>query len=109
VKFPYRVPQGKTVARCFLAGEEVPDIDAVYRELCELSGLHAKPLFHRVWRWPRSMAQYEVGHAARIAEIQKLANEAPGLYLAGNGYNGIGIPDCIRSGKLAAEGILSRL
>jgi oxygen-dependent protoporphyrinogen oxidase len=102
-KFPYRDPEGKTVARCFLAGEDEPDIDAVYRELCDLSGLRSKPLFHRVWRWPRAMAQYEVGHAARIAEIQSLVSQTPGLYLAGNAYHGIGIPDCIRSGKQAAE------
>src|SRR5262249_6997829 len=69
-KFPHRAPAGKSVARCFLAGADDPDIDAVYRELCDLSGLRAKPLFQRVWRWPRAMAQYEVGHAARIFEIQ---------------------------------------
>ena len=109
VKFPHRAPEGKAVARCFLAGEDEPDLDAVYRELCELSGLHAKPLFHRVWRWPRAMAQYEVGHATRIAKIQSLVSQTPGLYLAGNAYNGIGIPDCIRSGKQAAEGIAAHL
>ena len=30
-----------------------------------------------------------------------------GLALAGNGYRGIGIPDCIHSGELAAEKILA--
>ncbi len=30
----------------------------------------------------------------------------PGLALAGNGYRGIGIPDCIHSGELAANRIL---
>lgn len=106
-KFPHRVPADKTVARCFLAGEDEPDVDAVYRELCELTGLRSKPLFQRVWRWPRSMAQYEVGHAERIAEMQSLAKEMAGLFLVGNGYTGIGIPDCIRCGKQAAEGILA--
>lgn len=106
VKFNHRVPPGKTVARCFLAGEKEPDVEAVHRELCELTGLTAKPVFHRVWRWPRSMAQYSVGHAARMAEIQTILKQTPGLYLVGNGYAGIGIPDCIRSGKQAAEGVL---
>ena len=107
VKFPFRVPEGKTVARCFLAGEDDPDIDAVHRELCELTGLRAKPIFHRVWKWPRSMAQYTVGHADRMAEIQSLTAQIPGLHLVGNGYSGIGIPDCIRGGKQAAESILA--
>jgi oxygen-dependent protoporphyrinogen oxidase len=52
------------------------------------------------------MAQYAVGHAQRIAEIQELAAAVPGLHLAGNAYTGIGIPDCVRTGKQAAEKIL---
>ena len=31
---------------------------------------------------------------------------AGGLHLAGNAYEGIGIPDCIRMGRRAAERIL---
>ena len=107
-KFNHRAPAGKTLARCFLSGEDDPDPAAIHRELCDLTGLRAEPLFHRVFRWPRSMAQYEVGHAARVAEIQSLAAQAPGLHLIGNAYAGIGIPDCIRSGKQAAEAILTR-
>jgi oxygen-dependent protoporphyrinogen oxidase len=52
------------------------------------------------------MAQYTVGHPRRLAEIQARTAALPGLYLAGNAYTGIGIPDCIRMGKAAAEGIL---
>ena len=60
----------------------------------------------RVSRWPLSMAQYTVGHAARLREISERAANVPGLYLAGNAYEGIGIPDCIRSGRQAAAKIL---
>jgi oxygen-dependent protoporphyrinogen oxidase len=52
------------------------------------------------------MAQYTVGHAARLAEIQARMAAIPGLYLAGNAYTGIGIPDCIRMGRAAAEAIV---
>jgi oxygen-dependent protoporphyrinogen oxidase len=106
-KFNHRAPAGKTIARCFLSGQEEPDPLAIHRELRDLSGLRAEPLFHRVFRWPRSMAQYEVGHAARIADIQALTQKMPGLHLIGNAYTGIGIPDCIRMGKQAAEAIIS--
>jgi protoporphyrinogen/coproporphyrinogen III oxidase len=108
-KFNHRAPAGKTLARCFLAGEDDPDPVAIHRELCDLTGLRTQPLFHSMFRWPRSMAQYQVGHAARVAEIQSLAARAPGLHLIGNAYAGIGIPDCIRSGKQAAEAILARV
>jgi oxygen-dependent protoporphyrinogen oxidase len=51
------------------------------------------------------MAQYTVGHAERLKEIQSRAAAVPGLYLAGNAYCGIGIPDCIRTGREAAAKI----
>jgi oxygen-dependent protoporphyrinogen oxidase len=50
-----------------------------------------------------------VGHAQRLAEIQARVAAIPGLYLAGNAYTGIGIPDCIRMGKAAAQEILKSL
>ena len=51
------------------------------------------------------MPQYTVGHAARVAEIEARVAAIPGLHLAGNAYHGIGIPDCVRSAKQAAERI----
>jgi protoporphyrinogen/coproporphyrinogen III oxidase len=44
------------------------------------------------------MAQYEVGHLKRMEEVQTLRRQLPGLTLAGNAYQGIGVPDCIRTG-----------
>jgi hypothetical protein len=52
------------------------------------------------------MAQYTVGHPARQAELEARLAQIPGLYVAGNAYQGIGIPDCIRMGRAAAEKIL---
>ena len=53
------------------------------------------------------MAQYTVGHNARVAEIQGRLKDLPGLYLAGNGYQGIGLPDCVQMGRAAAKAALS--
>jgi oxygen-dependent protoporphyrinogen oxidase len=113
-KFSHRAPQAKLVARCFLGGRQDAaildrsdsDVLAIVREeLREIAGVTAEPRFHRLSRWPRSMAQYTVGHGARLAEIEARAAAISGLYLAGNAYQGIGIPDCIRMGKAAAEAI----
>jgi len=113
-KFPNRVPHGTTLLRCFLGGmddaailSESDDvvIAAVLCELHEIVGFNAEPAFWRIFRWPRSMAQYTVGHSQRLAEIEARAAAIPGLQLAGNAYTGIGIPDCIRMGRQAAEGI----
>ena len=113
-KFPFRVPEGTIVARCFVGGMEnagVLDqtdaaiIAAVTEELQQIADFRAQPKFVRVFRWPCSMAQYTVGHPRRLAELETHVRAIPGLHLAGNAYEGIGIPDCIRMGKRAAEAI----
>jgi oxygen-dependent protoporphyrinogen oxidase len=114
-KFSHRVPPGKIVARCFIGGAEAPEALAASdeklaaeatRELQEITGITAQPRFVRIFRWPRSMAQPTVGHPARVAEIEARTAAIPGLHLAGNAYQGIGIPDCIRLGRQAATRIL---
>jgi len=113
-KFSHRVPAGTTLLRCFLGGMDDAGIlsesdDAVtatvVRELHEIVGFDAPPNFSRIFRWPRSMAQYTVGHPRRLGEIEARCAAIPGLQLIGNAYTGIGIPDCIRMGKQAAESI----
>jgi ABC-2 type transport system ATP-binding protein len=43
----------------------------------------------------------------RLARIESALEKWPRLALAGNGYRGIGIPDCIHSGELAALNVLT--
>jgi oxygen-dependent protoporphyrinogen oxidase len=113
-KFPNRVPEDKVVARCFLGGTDDGGVlaetdervgEIVRAELREIAGIEAVPRFVRVHRWPLSMAQYTVGHPRRLAEIEARVKAISGLRVAGNAYEGIGIPDCIRMGKRAAEAI----
>jgi protoporphyrinogen/coproporphyrinogen III oxidase len=113
-KFSYRVPEGKIVARCFLGGAEDEGVlnesddavlAAVREDLRLVAGVQAKPTFARIARWLKAMAQYSVGHPQRLAEIEARTAAIPGLYLAGNAYTGIGVPDCIRMGRAAAEKI----
>ena len=115
-KFPHRVPADKITLRCFFGGagneavldESDESLIAMAREELEtILGLTAAPIFTGVYRWPKSMAQYIVGHGARLKEIESHASAVPGLHLAGNAYTGIGIPDCIRMGRQAAGRILT--
>jgi oxygen-dependent protoporphyrinogen oxidase len=110
-KFPNRAPDDRVVLRCFFGGTgdeavlDQPDdaiLDCAREELRRILGLTAAPVFTAVTRWPKSMAQYNVGHAARVQEIEARMEALPGVYLAGNAYHGIGIPDCIRLGREAA-------
>jgi len=69
----------------------------------ECTGL---PLLERIYRWPKSMPQYTLGHMERLTTIAERLPHNPGLFLAGAAYRGVGIPDCIREGENAALGAL---
>jgi oxygen-dependent protoporphyrinogen oxidase len=117
-KFPHRAPADKGILRCFLGGvrdEAVLNltdneiVDRVRNELHEIVKLEARPMFDRIYRWRGAMAQYELGHLARIARIEKRLKDIPGLEVAGNAYHGIGVPDCIREGMNAANRVVQTL
>lgn len=111
-KFPYRAPQGKALLRCFLGGTRDPEvmslsnneiIPLVRQELRQILGLESAPIFSFISRWPSAMAQYTVGHEDHLTRIASVLQKYPRMYLAGNAYSGIGISDCIRTGKAAAQ------
>jgi protoporphyrinogen/coproporphyrinogen III oxidase len=115
-KFPHRAPGDRALLRCFFAGSNAENIwqlsdDAIValvrNELQQILALRAAPLFARVYKWKSAMAQYGVGHLERLDRIERLRQQLPGLALAGNGYRGIGIPDCVRSGQNAVKQVLN--
>jgi oxygen-dependent protoporphyrinogen oxidase len=115
-KFPHRAPEDRALVRCFLGGSRDEQIlqstdeqilSIVREELEQIIGLTAEPLFTRVYKWKGAMAQYNVGHLERLERIERWRKQLPGLALAGNGYRGIGVPDCVRSGQEAAAEILA--
>ncbi len=115
-KFSHRVADDKAVLRCFFGGasdeavlkESDESIIAMAKdELRRLAGINAEPVFHTIARWPRSMAQYTVGHQQRLKKIESLVAKLKGIHLAGNAYYGIGIPDCVKTGRDAAQRIVA--
>jgi oxygen-dependent protoporphyrinogen oxidase len=117
VKYEGRAPEGCVLLRAFvggmLQGSELERTDdnleaAVRRDLADLLGVTAPPMFCRIQRHPHSMPQYRVGHLELIERIDGLVADLPGLALAGSAYRGVGIPDCVHSGEEAAERVLSR-
>ncbi len=75
-----------------------------------MTPLGAGPQSTLVTRWPDGMPQYDVGHLGRVAAAEEaLGAEAPGVFLAGAPYGGIGIADCVRQGNEAADRVRAHL
>ena len=113
-KFSHRAPEGYALLRVFLgrAGQDVPwDEDELLKlameELNQTLHVTAEPIISRLFLWDKAMPQYNLGHEDKLKQIDIALEKYPGLTLAGNGYRGIGIPDCIRSGEEAAERALA--
>lgn len=97
--------------RAFMGGAVRPELldhpdekllELAFAEVQALFGVRTRPSYQRLVRWNRAMPQYHVGHVQRVASIRDQISKYPGLALAGNAYDGVGIPQCIRSAKQAA-------
>jgi oxygen-dependent protoporphyrinogen oxidase len=114
-KYAHRAPEGSTLLRVFVGGArhpelaEMPDeqlLPLVRRHTEKLLHIRGDPVFFDVAHWPRTMPQYHVGHKDLVKRVEARTASLPHLQLAGNAYHGVGIPDCIHGGELAAERIL---
>ncbi len=117
-KFPGRAPEDVALVRAFVgrAGREkvvdLPDDELIHLirgELKDILGINAEPIDAGIYRWRRALPQYVLGHNQRLNEIDELTAQFPGLVLAGAAYRGVGIPDCIQSGRRAADQLLAHL
>lgn len=117
-KWAGRAPQGTVLLRLYAGRHGRPEvtkrpdaelIELARAELAETLKLQAEPILAKVRRWERGMPQYTLGHLERLDAIEARLRGLPNLLLAGAGYRGVGIPDCIESGFRAAEAAMSRL
>ena len=111
-KWAGRAPEGTALLRVFvgrlgqegvLAGSDDDLIALARAEIRSTIGVTSTPTLTRVHRWPNGMPQYTLGHLDRLAAMERRLAALPGLFLAGSGYRGVGLPDCIASGEAAAE------
>lgn len=117
-KYPDRAPQGGALLRAFIGGalqasllENSDDrLAAMAREeFARLLGIRAEPRVTLVRRWTRLLPEYGVGHANLLAAVDARAAALPDFAFAGSAYRGVGIPDCIHSGELAAARLLGTI
>lgn len=117
-KFDHRAPAGHALLRVSLAraggvpAERADDqqlVTAAREELADTLGISAEPVLTRVFRWHGVMPQYSVGHLERVATLERLLAAHPGLLVAGSGYHGLSVSDCVASGSRSAEAVADRL
>lgn len=110
--FPGRAPEGHVLLRAILGGARVPDVVArsedecvqvARAEIARVMGLQADPVHVSVHRWPQAIAQYTVGHEARMIELRERASSHDGLHLCGTSYDGVSFNHAVKSGRATAR------
>lgn len=110
-KWAHRAPPGHVLLRAFMGGAHDPSaveedddslIRTAVRDLSAILSISGPPRLARVYRWPHAGAQHEVGHAARVRELEARLATQRGLYVTGSGFRAIGVPDCVADGRAVA-------
>jgi len=111
--FPGRAPEGMAQLRTMIGGATDPDainlsdgelLDTVTGELGPILDIIRAPSYVRIFRYPRGIPQFVIGHPARMKQMESLLKAYPGLYFTGNAYRGVGLNDCVvRSHKVVMD------
>ena len=118
LKWPHRAPADQVLIRCYVGGvgrEAILQLNddqliaKIRADLAALCGIKAVPTYVEVNRWWKAMPQYTIGHLDRLTQLDAALSRYGGLVLTGAGYRGVGIPDCIRDGAVAAEKVVRHL
>lgn len=111
-KFPGRSPENRFLVRLFIGGSNADEWigrsdDEIYTEarleLKRIAGIDESPVFSFLYRWNNAMPEYHVSHEERMAEVSRCAQREHSLFLTGNLWSGVGMPDCIRHAQETAS------
>jgi protoporphyrinogen/coproporphyrinogen III oxidase len=117
-KYENRAPEEMLMLRVFMGGSldhnlnRLDEHDLKQLALSDINSYlktRSDPIKSWFKRWPESMPQYNVGHKLLVAQIQEKLEGQPRLALAGNSYEGVGIPDCIMSAEKAVKKTIKSL
>ena len=113
-KFSHRAPDNRAFLRAFVAGENAEHhkessdkllAGAISDELQQIMRFDHEPDAVQITHWDRAMAQYQVGHSQLKRDIEERLFHHSGLHIAGNAFDGIGVPDCIRRSRAIVRGM----
>jgi oxygen-dependent protoporphyrinogen oxidase len=115
--FDHRAPAGHVLLTSMIGGARDPDavglsdkelLTAVRNDLRATMGIEKEPRFVRIFRHPRGIPQYTIGHPRRMRAIEARLAAHPGLHVSGNSYRGISVNACIAEAAGIAEAVLAR-
>ncbi len=115
--FPGRAPEGHALLTSFVGGvtdsaaatlEPQELVSLVHREISPVLSVKSAPIFSNITVWPRALPQYNLGHGDRLARIEQLRAQFPGLWLAGNYLRGPAIGSCVDQALAVAEEVRAR-
>ena len=116
-KWDGRVPDSRFVLlRAFVGGSKGQELaraeqdqleSAVRHELDAMVGITADPVRSWARSWDDGLHQYTLGHRDRVVRAESALTTHPGLALAGAAFHGIGLNECVDSGRSAAETVLA--
>jgi oxygen-dependent protoporphyrinogen oxidase len=116
-KWPRVTSDGRQVLRCVvgrtgtdpnLARTDDDLVTLVHKDLQTTMKVALPPLASRVTRWTDAIPQYAVGHLDLVSSVEQRLLDVGPVLVAGAGYRGSGIPDCIAQAE-AAAGAVGRL
>ena len=113
-KFDHRCPEDTILLRFAVHFDRVRNkygtgeslAEACHREVSKILGLNCAPSGFRIFNTPRALPQLKVGHQQKINDLNRVLANYPALKMAGSYCGGTGIPECIATGKQAAEKII---
>jgi len=115
--FPERAPAGHVLLTGFVGGATDPaaaelstgDLAAlVHREVAPILQIRSSPVFSHAQIYRRALPQYNIGHVERLAGLEKLQGDVPGLFLAGNYFRGPAIGNCVEVGMATAQALVTK-
>jgi len=116
--FAGRAPAAHVAIACYIGGARAPAlgnlptdalIDLTRAELRDLVGARGEPVVAQTRHWPRGLPQYTLGHAERVRSLRHASARHPGLFLAGNYFEGPSVAACLAVSRSVADDVVKTL
>ncbi|HET7259096.1 MAG TPA: protoporphyrinogen oxidase, partial [Candidatus Acidoferrum sp.] len=114
--FPNRAPEGHALLTSFIGGATDPQAvglsldelaSLVHKEIAPILSIRGAPSFSNVQIYEHALPQYNIGHAARVGDLERESSHLLNLKLAGNYLHGPAIGACVEQAQSVAQELCS--